>query len=69
MDSFSFFSEMRSSTTSMSSYESHLPSPTLGRAADPDMVRGKRSGVDVQGSRIVKVEPGAVATTEINLPA
>jgi hypothetical protein len=32
------------------------------------VVRSKRSGADVQGSRIVKVEPGAVATTEIKLP-
>lgn len=32
------------------------------------VVRSKRSGADVQGSRIVKVESGAVATTEIKLP-
>jgi hypothetical protein len=32
------------------------------------VVRGKRSGADVLGSRIVKVESGAVTTTEIKLP-
>jgi hypothetical protein len=32
------------------------------------VVRGKRSGADVQGSRIVKVESGAVTTMEIKLP-
>jgi hypothetical protein len=32
------------------------------------VVRGKRSSADVQGSRIVTVESGAVATTEIKLP-
>jgi hypothetical protein len=32
------------------------------------VVRSHRSGVSVQGSQIVKVESGAVATTEIDLP-
>lgn len=32
------------------------------------VIRAKRSGVDVQGNRIVKVESGAVAMTEIELP-
>jgi hypothetical protein len=33
------------------------------------VVKGKRSGADVQASRIIKVESGAVASAEVELPA
>lgn len=70
----------RSFTVSLEGVDPPIPAETVvggtqwSKVAVPPgqykvVVRSRRSGVDVQGSRIVKVESGAVATTEIELPA